>query len=417
MLSRNISYTLFSLALFFCSFMQTFAQVEEDLKVFIDCRTNCDLTFFKQKLDYVDHVRDIALADVQILLSRYPTANGGSNYELEFIGYKQCEGQDSKLFQNTLPNATADEIRKALLKRIELGLVPYIMDSPLADFITVKVKKPAEKKGDNALDIEDPWKFWVFEIRMDGNANLESARRTVRWSARVDMDHVTEKWRINQTPYYNINTKTFVNDEEPDITSRLQRYGLYGRIVRSIDEHWSVGIFDGYSSSTFNNIKSGWRIGPALEYSVFPYKDVTSRELTIAYYNRFYRRDYFEETIFGKLEESLWDEAIRVSLRLRKPWGSFFSSLEGRHFFHDFSKNSIEFNNRASVRVIKGLNFNMTANFEFVNDQLYLPRGEASLEDVLLQQASLATNFELYVAMGVSYTFGSIFNNVINTRL
>lgn len=111
------------------------------------------------------------------------------------------------------------------------------------------------------------------------------------------------------------------------------------------------------------------------------------------------------------------DRSIRVSLRLRKPWGSFFSSLEGKHFFHDFSKNSLEFNNRASLRVLKGLNFNMTANLELVNDQLYLPKGELSIEDVLLQQASLATNFDLYLAMGVSYTFGSIFNNVVNTRL
>ena len=116
-------------------------------------------------------------------------------------------------------------------------------------------------------------------------------------------------------------------------------------------------------------------------------------------------------------QENLWDQALQIAARFRKPWGSLFSRLRGRHFFHDLSKNSLEFNNRVSLQVIKGLAFNLTTNLELINDQLSLPRGEATLEEILLQQKSLSTNFEFFFSLGVSYTFGSIYNNIINTRL
>jgi len=52
-----------------------------------------------------------------------------------------------------------------------------------------------------------------------------------------------------------------------------------------------------------------------------------------------------------------------------------------------------------------------------VRHQINLPAGSASLEDVLLQQKQIATDFETGFRVGVSYTFGSAFNNIINTRL
>ena len=87
------------------------------------------------------------------------------------------------------------------------------------------------------------------------------------------------------------------------------------------------------------------------------------------------------------------------------------------NFLNDFSKNRISLRARANVRVIKGLSINASGSYEIINDQISLPRGEASIEDVLLGQSQLATNFEADLSFGVSYTFGSLFNNVINTRL
>jgi hypothetical protein len=40
----------------------------------------------------------------------------------------------------------------------------------------------------------------------------------------------------------------------------------------------------------------------------------------------------------------------------------------------------------------------------------------ASYEDILLMRKQLATSFEYYFYVGLSYTFGSIYSNVVNPR-
>ena len=51
-----------------------------------------------------------------------------------------------------------------------------------------------------------------------------------------------------------------------------------------------------------------------------------------------------------------------------------------------------------------------------IQDQLSLPAGNASLEEILLQQRELETDFELSGSIALSYTFGSDFANIVNTR-
>jgi hypothetical protein len=63
------------------------------------------------------------------------------------------------------------------------------------------------------------------------------------------------------------------------------------------------------------------------------------------------------------------------------------------------------------------LSVRFSGRFEIIRDQINLPSGDASIEDVLLQQKQIATDFEMGFDVGLSYTFGSAFNNIINTRL
>jgi hypothetical protein len=53
---------------------------------------------------------------------------------------------------------------------------------------------------------------------------------------------------------------------------------------------------------------------------------------------------------------------------------------------------------------------------QLVHDQLYLAKGDASLEDVLLERRKLATTYEISCQIGFRFTFGSIYNNIVNER-
>lgn len=59
---------------------------------------------------------------------------------------------------------------------------------------------------------------------------------------------------------------------------------------------------------------------------------------------------------------------------------------------------------------------NYAIRFRGCNDQLFLPRRGASLEDILLERTRLATSYRGSANVGLSYTFGSIFTNVVNPR-
>jgi hypothetical protein len=51
-----------------------------------------------------------------------------------------------------------------------------------------------------------------------------------------------------------------------------------------------------------------------------------------------------------------------------------------------------------------------------IHDQISLKKGQASLESVLLRRTMLETNYQYYFSIGLSYTFGSIYSNVVNPR-
>jgi hypothetical protein len=58
----------------------------------------------------------------------------------------------------------------------------------------------------------------------------------------------------------------------------------------------------------------------------------------------------------------------------------------------------------------------MFGNYGWIRDQLYLPGGDYTEAEILLRQRAVATSFSYFTSFGVSYRFGSIFNNVVNPR-
>lgn len=88
----------------------------------------------------------------------------------------------------------------------------------------------------------------------------------------------------------------------------------------------------------------------------------------------------------------------------------------GSHYFHDLSHYRAEVYGTASVRIVEGLSLNVSSTFEMIQDQLSLPRGDTTVEEVLLDQRELATDFSVTGSVALSYTFGSDFADVVNTR-
>lgn len=391
-----------------------FAQESSRLKVFLNCNV-CDQGYIKTEMTYVDYVRDQSLADVQIFVVRMTNGGGGRSYEMSFTGYGDFEEISHKVLYEVIPNSTSDQIRKGMLKRMEGGLVLYLLNTSAADGISIKVPKniPNETVAPSYVD---PWDNWVFRVYGDGSFSKETSTSRTFWEVGFRADRVTEDLRIRTNGELSQRRNKFLIDEEEIISFRDANY-FYSSIAKSISNHWSYGAYSGVSHNTYANKDFSVYASPAIEYSFFPYSEVAHREITAIYKVGFVFNDYLEETIFLQEQESLMRQTVAIQARFNQPWGRIWSSLEASHYLHDFSKNSLELDSNISFRIFKGLSARISADVEFINDQLGLPRRGATVEEVLLRQVQLATNFDAEFGIGLSYTFGSMFNNVINTRL
>ncbi len=386
---------------------------KEPLKLFVEC--NCERTYIRQEIKFVSHVRDQALANVQLFIYDVANGSGGRTYLLDFKGTRDYEGITGNLSYETTPNMTSDEVRQGLVKSIKAGLLRYIAESDLADRIEYTIdNEGAEEMQD--IDFDDPWNNWIFEVYGEAELDKESSRQEFEYELGFESDRVTEKWRIRADLEMNQARSEFIQNEDTFTSERI-RYSAQGSVVRSLSDHWSAGIFGGARHNTFTNIAFSSFVAPAVEYNIFPYNEVLRREIVFAYRIGYFYNDYIDTTIFEKENEGVFNHSLDIQLRYRQPWGNVFTRLRGSTFLEDFARNRIELFGRLSIRIFKGLAVTFSGNFEVIRDQINLPAGDASIEDVLLQQKQIATDFELGFRVGLSYTFGSAFNNIINNRL
>lgn len=381
------------------------------LSVYLDC-SRCDNAFIRQELDYVNFARDPQLAEIHLFITDQATASGGRFYTLSYIGKNGFEGTENRLTYTSSQNNTQQEERNGLTAMIELGLIPYLSQTSLADYIQIEVLSRPERKNEE----KDPWNNWIFEVYGGMNFSEESSQSSLNIRYGLYANYVTENWRIRLRPFFNYNQRDYVRNNEK-IRSVLNRDGFDGVVVRSISDHWSVGVFTDVDVNTYENLKFGYRIAPAIEYSLLPYELALRKEYTIAYNIGYLGRNYLEETIYNKTEENLFNHSLQLNIRVLEPWGSVRGGISASQYLHDLEKYRLSLNGRLSWRIFKGFSVDLFTRYDYVQDQISLPKGDASLEDVLLSQRQLATTYGVSASIGLSYSFGSVFNNVVNTRL
>ncbi|MEM9324549.1 MAG: hypothetical protein AAGA85_02790 [Bacteroidota bacterium] len=328
-----------------------------------------------------------------------------------FLGVKPFnESIDFELTTSLEPGTTRQERREAIANVIKSGLAPFAINFAEADLGDEATNTAVPQKE------KDPWNFWVFSISSEMDFEQESLRREIGLSNEFDVRRVTEEWRIRGQVEHEYQ-QTQVDTDDGDFISTLNNYWAWGQVANSLGPHYSIGAGGMLWKNSVRNIQLGRRVFGAFEYSVFPYEEVYKREFTFAYRLGVNSFKYDEVTLFDKLAETLPYQSVQARFNLVKPWGNVNLSAEGFAYMHDFSKNRLEFFSRVSTRLVQGLFLNTRVNFNLIHDQIFLARGDASLEEVLLNRQQLATDFEYGFRIGVSYVFGSIYNNIVNTRL
>lgn len=383
--------------------------------IYLDCR-RCDYDLIRTDLTFVNYVRDTELADIHVFVTDEETAGGSREYQFTFIGKRDFEGSEYTLKHVIKRDATLDERRNALKKYVKMGIVSFILKTPLGTHFNIEY----EGNGTEQLlqEVNDPWNNWVFEAYIGQvSFDLESNQSELnsRWG--IFADRVTEEWKLRIRPYFNYRTikiQTAENDEP--VISEQRRHGLDSYAIKSLNNHWSAGIFGDYLTHNGRNIRHEFMLSPGIEYSIFPYEVATRRSITFSYQIGYSYLDYFEETIYNQTYENLFNHKIEGVVNIQQPWGSIETGLEGSQYLHDFARRRLEFYGKTSLRLFEGFSLTFQAEYDVIQDQLSLPKGEASLEEILLKQRELGTDFSFSTSIAITYTFGSQYANIVNTR-
>ena len=388
----------------------------QQLNVFLDCDYLCDESHIRTELDFVNYVRDPDQADVHVFITSRSTVLTGRQFDVSFIGRGSYDGSELNLNRKLTQDSSTEERRVVINEVLRLGLAPFIGYENVADVYSITYAEQQESKTDQLLK-RDPWRHWTFNL-YGGDFELDiESNRTVfdsRWGFYAD--HRSEEWKVRFRPYFNYDLLKIQREGRADVRSSITRHGLDSYVIRSLGPHWSTGIFLDYVTRNDRNLKHWVSFVPGIEYSVFPYQVATRRAITFVYRIGMQYAEYFEPTIFGKTEQLLPRHELEATVAIQQPWGDIYSGLEGSQFLHDPTKQRAELFARFSVRLFKGFALEFFGSFEMIRDQLSLPGGELLLEEILLQQRELATDYYVSTSIAFSYTFGSKYANVVNTR-
>lgn len=386
------------------------------LRIFLDC-SSCDESYIRTEVTFVSYVRDRRDADVHVLVTTRGTGSGGTEYTLKFIGLGRFQGIDETLTRAVPQIATSDERRRQLTSAFALGLVRYVADTPLASRLTLTFDEP---EGQEATRAErDPWNYWVFRVGGSGNFEAEESSSNHGISGSFSANRTTSAWKVNINGSMRYDEDTFELEEEEGrrtYTAVRKQSNARALVTRSLTDHWSYGGTAVFISSTYQNYDLRTRFAPGIEYNVFPYDESTRRILTLFYSAGFQTADYSEETIYGRLTESLFDHSFEASMALRQPWGTASGSFEVQQYLNRDSTYRINAFGSIDVRLFKGFSLDLYGSASRRRDQLSLRRGSASTEEILVRQRELATGYQVEIGFGFSYSFGSVFNNVVNPR-
>ena len=397
-----------------------FAQSNQQLikenapSVFINCWF-CDLNYIKAQIPVVNYVNDRKDADINILFTTEKTGAGGYERTAIFFGQKLFEGKNDTLKFSSLPNESENITRDKAVEILKLGLVNYISKSPISDKIIISFKVPEQV---NAKE-EDPWDFWVFRLGLNGYFSGEEKYNFYNIYGSVSASRVTEfsKFYTSFSGSYNENNyEVDFGSGTENIKSLSRSYNFYAHNYFAINDHWSWGFSTNLKKSTYYNIDFSGRISPEIEYNFFPYSVSNERQFRLDYKISPVYNNYNTETIFFKMDELLFNQQISATLSLIEQWGSTSLSISGSNYFHDISKYNIIIYSDISWQLFRGFSLNLYGQYSKVRDQISLPKGSASLEEVLLRRKQLETGYEFWGGFGISYSFGSIYNNIVNPR-
>lgn len=388
------------------------------LRVFLDCATvGCDQTHFQREIDFVDWVLEPEDGQVHVIVTSEAAGGGGRRYVLDFMGRDTLEALTDRYVHTSGVTDVSDEVRNALTHVLRLGLVRYAARAGFGG--NLEVRAPGgETEEEPAPDTprEDPWNAWIFTVGLNGNGYEEDQSSSRSFGFTLGANRTTETWKLDTNGRASFSKSEFQLTDSTTYEDKRETWNLSTSAIRSLGAHWGVGAEVEGSNSVSLNRDLLVGLGMGVEWDYFPYSESTRRSLLARYTVHVEHVEYDETTIFGRNTDLLVRHETGLTYSAREPWGTANVGVSGNHFLSEADFYSIDLGGSVSYRILRGLSLRLSLNHSIIHDQVYLSGEGLSDEERLLRRRQLATDSRTFYSMGLTFRFGSIFNNAVNTR-
>ena len=191
--------------------------------------------YIRKEIPYVNYVRDIKDAGVYIISTSQYNGSGGREYTYYLTGQHEFEGMNDTISYSTNPDETTDQIRQKEINCLQMGLIPYIKKTPLAQYIRISFSEPLTETVST-----DKWNNWVFRTSLNTYLNGQKTIKSKDFYGSFSANHITEKWKIEMDAYFENDVRK-IDYENYSYTDKSESNSFSARIVRSISDHWSYG--------------------------------------------------------------------------------------------------------------------------------------------------------------------------------
>ena len=393
----------------------------DQLNVYVECGgRGCDLGFYQSQIQWVRWMRDPANADVVATLSAETLPGGVREFQIDFVVADIEGGNDQMTYLSSIDDTSEEEI-EGIATILSIGFARYATLVGFRQFVAIRTLTPIGIDPDeqvvDAQEVDDPWNLWVFTVGGSGRLNGSQTRKSKRLSANFSAARTTPTWKMSFSGRGSILKRDIERNNGTILMTDERDWRFSSGVTYTLADYWSLD-FSSLASKPHPRLNQNFSgdLTPGIEFSIFPYEEATRRSLTLRYTAGFQYRNYELTTVFGKLEETLWEEELRLRATMRQSWGEASAFVRASHVLGDFSKRNILIFGRISFRVIRGLRFNASGNISWVNDQLYIPSRGVTDEEALLRLRARTSTFNKSINFGLTYQFGSIFNNTVNNR-
>lgn len=385
--------------------------------VFLDCQAEgCDTDFLRTELTWMNFVRDKNRAMVHIIATSRSTASGGSELALTFERPNTPGGSIDSVLAFVPQSATDDQSRRILSRSIAQGMLRFVRGTPLAGQLSVTYRPPTTQARSDTRGQKDKWHLWVYRVSASGYTSGDENYKSLSLNGNVRASRTTSMWKANVSLSGNYRENGYTLSETEKLRTYQHSWNIDGSLVKSLTPRWSLGGSARAFSSVQSNQDLFLRIAPAIEFDLYPYTESTRRQVVFRYGPGYRIANYSEMTVYEKLKESHPDHQLIIASEITQPWGSISAATRFNQLLDKPDVYNLGVDGYVSWRIVTGLNLNFGGGYSRIRDQLNLKRGAQDPQDILLQLRQLATGYSYYANVGISYTFGSIFQNVVNPR-